>query len=57
MQLYAFTCGLPGVIADKDAALQVFRRFREMQSAGARIMFGHDPEFWSTVPQAPARLG
>jgi N-acyl homoserine lactone hydrolase len=47
----------PGVIADKDAALDVFRRFREMQARGAKIMFGHDPEFWKTVPQAPIRLG
>jgi N-acyl homoserine lactone hydrolase len=45
------------VIANKDAALDVFRRFREMQARGAKIMFGHDPEFWKTVPQAPIRLG
>jgi N-acyl homoserine lactone hydrolase len=47
----------PGVIADKEAALAVFHRLREMQARGARIMFGHDPEFWKTVPQAPIRLG
>lgn len=47
----------PGVIADKEAALAVFRRFREMQARGATIMFGHDPEFWKSVPQAPVRLG
>ncbi|PCJ70625.1 MAG: MBL fold metallo-hydrolase [Rhodobiaceae bacterium] len=47
----------PGVIADKDAALAVLQRFREMQDRGARIMFGHDPDFWKTIPQAPVRLG
>lgn len=47
----------PGVIADRDAALAVFQRFREMQARGATIMFGHDPEFWKSVPQAPLRLG
>ncbi len=47
----------PGVIADRAAALAVFERFREMQARGARIMFGHDPDFWKTVPQAPVRLG
>ena len=47
----------PGVIADKEAALDVFRRFREMQARGSRIMYGHDPDFWKTVPQAPVRLG
>jgi N-acyl homoserine lactone hydrolase len=48
---------LPGVIADKDAALAVFHRLRDMQSRGSRIMYGHDPEFWKFVPQGPERLG
>jgi len=51
------TLHAPGVIADKDAAIAVFHRFREMQARGSKIMFGHDPEFWKTVPQAPVRLG
>jgi glyoxylase-like metal-dependent hydrolase (beta-lactamase superfamily II) len=29
---------------------------RRMQADGARIFFGHDPEFWKTVPQAPERV-
>jgi|SRR5579871_2385078 len=29
---------------------------RRMQADGARIFFGHDPEFWKTVPQAPHRV-
>ena len=48
---------LPGVIADPEGALAVFHRLREMQARGARIMYGHDPEFWTSVPQAPVRLG
>lgn len=51
------TLRLPGVIADKAAALAVFHRLRDMQSRGVRIMYGHDPDFWTTVPQAPVRLG
>jgi glyoxylase-like metal-dependent hydrolase (beta-lactamase superfamily II) len=47
----------PGVVFDRDAMLDVFRRFREMQSRGMRIMYGHDPDFWKSVPQAPVRLG
>lgn len=47
----------PGIIADREAALAVFQRFREMQARGARILFGHDPDFWKTLPQAPVRLG
>jgi glyoxylase-like metal-dependent hydrolase (beta-lactamase superfamily II) len=46
----------PGVIADTEAALAVLRRFRDMQARGSRIMFGHDPEFWKSVPQAPAKI-
>jgi N-acyl homoserine lactone hydrolase len=51
------TLHAPGVIADKAAALAVFHRLREMQARGARIMFGHDPDFWKTIPQAPLQLG
>jgi hypothetical protein len=47
----------PGVVFDRDAMLAGFRRFRDLQVSGARIMYGHDPEFWKTVPQAPVRLG
>lgn len=48
---------LPGVIADEQGALDSLRQFRDLQQAGARILFGHDLDFWQTVPQAPARLG
>lgn len=47
----------PGIVADPEAVLMVFRRFLDMQARGARIMFGHDPDFWKTIPQAPVRLG
>jgi N-acyl homoserine lactone hydrolase len=47
----------PGVVADRDAMVAVFHRFREMRDAGVNVMYGHDPEFWKTVPQAPVRLG
>jgi hypothetical protein len=29
---------------------------RKLQKAGARIIYGHDPEFWSQVPQAPRQF-
>jgi glyoxylase-like metal-dependent hydrolase (beta-lactamase superfamily II) len=48
---------LPGALADREAALEALLRFRAMQAAGARILYGHDPEFWSSVPQGPERLG
>ena len=47
---------LPGVVFDREAALATLKRFAAMQAAGTRILVGHDPEFWATVPQAPLRL-
>jgi len=39
-------CGRP----DDDVA------YRKMEAAGGRILFGHDPDFWKTIPQAAVRL-
>jgi N-acyl homoserine lactone hydrolase len=51
------TLRTPGAIADTEAFLAVLHRFREMQARGSRLIFGHDPDFWKTIPQAPLRLG
>ena len=32
-------------------------RLGALERAGARIFFGHDPEFWRGVPQAAAAIG
>jgi glyoxylase-like metal-dependent hydrolase (beta-lactamase superfamily II) len=50
---------LPGIVHDRAGMLASLERLRALQAAGARIVFGHDPELWATVPQAPAevRLG
>ena len=47
---------LPRFAYDKEAMLAVLDRLEAMEKAGARIFFGHDPEFWATVPQAPAAI-
>jgi glyoxylase-like metal-dependent hydrolase (beta-lactamase superfamily II) len=47
---------LPGILYDREAALRAFALFRKLEAKGARILFGHDPEFWQSVPKAPARL-
>ena len=47
----------PGIAADKQAAIAVFRRIREMQVRAATIMFGDDLDFWKSVPQALIRFG
>lgn len=48
---------LPRFRADEDAMIASLMALRELQTRGARIMYGHDPEFWQDIPQAPARLG
>jgi hypothetical protein len=44
---------LPKWCHDRDAMLGALRRLRDLQARGARIFYGHDPEFWDTLPEAP----
>ena len=43
---------LPRFAYDKDAMLAALDKLEALERGGARIFFGHDPEFWQTVPQA-----
>jgi glyoxylase-like metal-dependent hydrolase (beta-lactamase superfamily II) len=47
---------LPRFVHDRDAMHASLDRLAALEAQGARIFFGHDPEFWQTVPQAPMRL-
>ena len=47
---------LPRFVHDRDAMHASLDRLATLEAAGARIFFGHDPEFWQTVPQAPQAL-
>jgi hypothetical protein len=38
---------------DRDAMLASLEQLEALERGGAHIFFGHDPEFWRTVPQAP----
>jgi N-acyl homoserine lactone hydrolase len=44
---------LPSVLHDREMALATLYRLRALRDGGARIFYGHDPEFWATVPQGP----
>lgn len=44
---------LPAAVYKRDQMLESLALLRRMQADGARIFYGHDPEFWQTVPQAP----
>jgi len=38
------------LLVSVEVEMEVLKRW------GARISFGHDPEFWRSVPQAPASI-
>jgi N-acyl homoserine lactone hydrolase len=47
---------LPRYVPDRGAMLASLDRLEALEKSGARIYFGHDPEFWRSVPQAPAAI-
>jgi len=47
---------LPRYVHDRDAMMASLDKLAALESAGARIFFGHDGEFWKSVPQAPAAI-
>ena len=44
---------LPAASYDRAQALATLDRLAQLERNGARIFFGHDPEFWQRIPQAP----
>ena len=47
---------LPELVFDRAQMLDSLFLLRKLQSAGARIFYGHDPSFWQQVPQAPLEI-
>jgi N-acyl homoserine lactone hydrolase len=47
---------LPKNVNDRDAMHASLDRLARLEASGARIFFGHDGEFWKTVPQAPTAV-
>ena len=47
---------LPRFAHDHAAMHASLDRLAALEASGARIFFGHDPEFWQGVPQAPAAI-
>ena len=44
---------LPSIVHDPDGMRASLETLRRLRAGGARIFYGHDPEFWADVPQAP----
>ena len=47
---------LPARVFDREQMLSSLDRLEALERGGARLIFGHDLEFWTGVAQAPAPL-
>src|SRR5262249_17910429 len=45
---------LPRFVYDRAEMLASLDRLEALERGGAKLFFGHDPDFWKDVPQAPA---
>jgi len=48
---------LPFIVADEAAMLDSLKKLKALQARGARIFYGHDPDFWADMPMAPQAIG
>jgi glyoxylase-like metal-dependent hydrolase (beta-lactamase superfamily II) len=47
---------LPLVVNDAAAMLAALQRLRTLAAVGTRIIYGHEPEMWTMLPEAPVAL-
>jgi glyoxylase-like metal-dependent hydrolase (beta-lactamase superfamily II) len=47
---------LPMIVHDPVAMVASLQRLRALAAVGARIVYGHDPESWATMLQAPLAI-
>ena len=45
-------CRLPRFVHDRTAMVTSLDHLARLETGGARIFFGHDPDFWEAVPKA-----
>jgi glyoxylase-like metal-dependent hydrolase (beta-lactamase superfamily II) len=45
---------LPPLVHDRAKSLRSLEILRALRARGATLLYGHDPEAWAAVPQAPA---
>ena len=44
---------LPRFVYNRKQMLTSLDRLKALEKGGATLFFGHDPDFWKGVPQAP----
>ena len=47
---------LPPTVHDRKEMLESLRRIAALEESGVRLLFGHDPEHWRKLPQAPEEI-
>ena len=47
---------LPRFAHDREQMYASLDKLAALEAGGARIFFGHDPDFWATVPQGPTPI-
>ena len=47
---------LPKVVHSRTEMIDSLKQIQFLQKNGTRIFFGHDPEFWDSLPKAPAEI-
>ena len=47
---------LPKVVHNRAEMIDSLKQIQFLQKNGTRIFFGHDPEFWDSLPKAPAEI-
>ena len=47
---------LPALAYSPEQMLKSFEKLRQLEAKGATLFYGHDPEFWNSLPQFPEPL-
>ncbi len=47
---------LPHLVYDRMQMINSLLLLRKLERGGARLFYGHDPQFWAQVPQAPREI-
>ncbi len=47
---------LPHLVHNRSQMIDSLLLLRKLERAGARMFYGHDPEFWSQLPRAPKAI-
>ncbi len=47
---------LPHLVHNRSQMIDSLLLLRKLERSGARLFYGHDPEFWSQLPQSPKAI-